>query len=74
MATITILLADDHAVVRSGVKAYLETQSDLQVVGECSSGEEAVRIAGELVPEAAEECPELLSTRSPKCRGLWRER
>jgi NarL family two-component system response regulator LiaR len=43
--TITILLVDDHAIVRSGVRAYLETQPDLRVVGEASSGSEAVRLA-----------------------------
>jgi NarL family two-component system response regulator LiaR len=51
--TISILLVDDHAVVRSGVRAYLETQPDLQVAGEASSGEEAVRLAAELVPDVA---------------------
>jgi NarL family two-component system response regulator LiaR len=49
--TITILIVDDHAVVRSGVRAYLETQPDLQVVGEAASGKDAVRLAAETVPD-----------------------
>ncbi len=50
-AAITVLIVDDHAIVRSGVRAYLETQPDLQVVGEAGSGAEAVRVAGEQVPD-----------------------
>jgi two-component system, NarL family, response regulator LiaR len=50
---ITILIADDHEVVRQGIRAYLAAQPDLEVVGEASSGEEAVRLAGELVPDVA---------------------
>ncbi len=48
---ITILIVDDHAVVRSGVRAYLETQLDFQVVGEAASGSDAVRLAAEAVPD-----------------------
>jgi two-component system response regulator NreC len=46
-----IVLADDHAVVRQGLKALLEEEPDLTVVGEVSSGLEAVRICGELRPD-----------------------
>jgi len=48
---ITLLLVDDHAVVRSGVRAYLETQPDLEVLAEAASGEEAIRLAAEHVPD-----------------------
>ena len=48
---ITVLLVDDHAVVRKGVRGYLETQPDLQVIGEASSGEEAVTLAQDLIPD-----------------------
>lgn len=48
---ITVLIVDDHKVVRKGVRAFLETQSNLSVVGEASSGEEAVRLAEEYVPD-----------------------
>ena len=39
---ITILIVDDHSVVRQGVRAFLEAQPDLHVVGEAESGEEAI--------------------------------
>lgn len=48
---ITILLVDDHQVVRQGVRAFLDTQPDLSVVGEADSGEEAVRLAAQQVPD-----------------------
>jgi DNA-binding NarL/FixJ family response regulator len=49
--TIRILLADDHAVVRQGLKMFLGLDPDLQVVGEAENGEEAVRMAGEIQPD-----------------------
>jgi NarL family two-component system response regulator LiaR len=48
---ITVLLVDDHAVVRQGVRTFLETQADLSVVGEAGSGEEAVSLAAQYVPD-----------------------
>lgn len=48
---ITILIVDDHQMVRQGVQAFLKTQTDLSVVGEATTGEEAVRLAGEHVPD-----------------------
>ncbi len=48
---ITVLLVDDHAIVRQGVRAYLDTQPDLIVVAEASSGAEAVRLAAEHAPD-----------------------
>jgi NarL family two-component system response regulator LiaR len=47
---ISILIADDHAVVRQGLKMFLELESDFVIVGEAENGEEAVRLAGELQP------------------------
>jgi DNA-binding NarL/FixJ family response regulator len=52
-APITVLLVDDHAVVRRGVRAFFETQSDLQVVGEAESGAEGVLLAAEHAPDVA---------------------
>jgi len=49
--SISVLLVDDHAVVRQGVKTFLETQPDISVVGEAGSGEEAVKLAGQLIPD-----------------------
>lgn len=47
----TILLVDDHEVVRKGVRSYLETVPDFQVVGEASSGEEGIELVSELIPD-----------------------
>lgn len=49
--TITVLIVDDHAVVRQGIRAYLSTQPDLQVVGEAGSGAEGVALVTETVPD-----------------------
>ncbi len=46
-----ILLADDHSVVRRGFRLILETQSDMEVVGEASNGREAVQLAEKLQPD-----------------------
>jgi two-component system response regulator NreC len=46
-----ILLADDHAVLRAGLRLLLEAQPDLKVVGEAGDGREAMRLAEELKPE-----------------------
>jgi NarL family two-component system response regulator LiaR len=48
---ITVLLVDDHEVVRSGVSAFLESQPDFEVVGEAKSGVEAVELALKHVPD-----------------------
>jgi DNA-binding NarL/FixJ family response regulator len=50
---IRILLADDHDVMRSGLRAMLEAQKDWQVCGEANEGQEAVRLALELKPDIA---------------------
>jgi len=49
--SISVLLVDDHAVVRQGVKAFLVTQADISVVGEAGSGEEAVQLTEQFVPD-----------------------
>jgi NarL family two-component system response regulator LiaR len=48
---ISIILVDDHEVVRNGVRAYLETLPDFQVVGEAASGEEAIGLVSDLIPD-----------------------
>ncbi len=48
---ITILLVDDHTLVRRGFRRMLEDEGDLQVVGEASSGEDSIRLAKELHPQ-----------------------
>lgn len=51
MTRITVLLVDDHVVVRSGLKALLGTQPDIDVVGEAASGEEALSAAESCSPD-----------------------
>jgi NarL family two-component system response regulator LiaR len=48
---IRVLLVDDHAVVRSGLSAFLAAFEDLELVGEAGSGEEAVRLCDRLAPD-----------------------
>jgi NarL family two-component system response regulator LiaR len=48
---IRVLLVDDHAVVRSGLSAFLLAYDDLSLVGEAGSGEEAVRLCDPLQPD-----------------------
>lgn len=48
---ITLLVIDDHLLVRQGILAFLELQPDLVVLGEANSGEQAVSMAAELTPD-----------------------
>jgi two-component system response regulator NreC len=48
MPSIRVLIADDHAVLRAGLRMLIEAQSDMQVVGEAADGPETVRRAGEV--------------------------
>jgi NarL family two-component system response regulator LiaR len=48
---ITVLLVDDHEVVRSGVRAFLDAQEDFRVVGEARSGTEAVDLVVQHIPD-----------------------
>ena len=47
----SILIADDHEVVRNGIRSYLETIPDFHVVGESASGEETLSMVAELIPD-----------------------
>lgn len=51
MDPITVLLIDDHRVVRQGLRDFLELQEDIEITGEASSGEEGVQLARELIPD-----------------------
>ena len=48
---ISVLIVDDHSVVRQGIRAFLEAQADLSVVGEAESGEQAVQLAQKYLPD-----------------------
>ncbi len=51
MSKIRILIADDHGVVRKGLRLQLEQREDFEVAGEAADGREAVRLAEELDPD-----------------------
>ena len=51
MEKISVLIVDDHAVVRQGLRTFLELQEEIEVVGEASNGLEAVEQARQLLPD-----------------------
>ncbi|ARQ69324.1 response regulator [Streptomyces marincola] len=62
---VRVLLADDQRLVRAGFRSILEDEEDIEVVGEASTGVEAVRLAGELRPDIV-----LMDIRMPEQDGL----
>ena len=62
---VSILVADDHPLLRRSLKNVLEEQADFQVVAEASDGEEAVRLATELEPDVV-----IMDIGMPKLNGL----
>ncbi len=65
MSKIRVLIADDHVIVREGLRAILEAQPDIEVVGEASDGEEAVELATKLCPDVM-----IMDISMPKLNGL----
>ncbi len=65
MGKIRILLAEDHVVVRESIRQLLERESDLEVVGEASNGEEAVRLTTQLKPDVV-----LMDVAMPHVNGI----
>ncbi|MEJ2747038.1 MAG: response regulator transcription factor [Anaerolineae bacterium] len=65
MSEITLILADDHAMVRSGLRMLLEAQSDMTIVGEVENGAEAVRQATSLQPDVI-----LMDVQMPDMNGI----
>ena len=51
MKTITIVLADDHRIVRQGLRVLLTTESDFNVIGEADDGREALELVKRLSPD-----------------------
>lgn len=62
---INIVLADDHVLVRNGIKAMLESDAAIHVIGEASNGAEALEVAGKLHPDIL-----VLDIRMPEMTGL----
>ena len=62
---VRILIADDHPVVRTGLRGMLEGQPDLEVVGEVGDGEEAVKLTERLSPDVV-----LMDLRMPGMSGV----
>ncbi len=51
MKRITVLLAEDHTIVRQGLRLLIEADGDIEIVGEAKTGREAVQMTGDLRPE-----------------------
>lgn len=62
---IRVLVVDDHAVVRRGLRMFLGDDPEIELVGEAADGEEAIRLAGELLPDVV-----LMDLLLPKVDGV----
>lgn len=65
MEPIRVLIVDDHTLFRRGLRSLLETQEDIEVIGEAANGLEAVEKARELMPDLI-----LMDIWMPQCNGL----
>jgi DNA-binding NarL/FixJ family response regulator len=62
---ISVLLVEDQCLVRSGLRALLDREADISIVGEATDGEEAIRMVGELHPDLV-----LMDIKLPKVDGI----
>ncbi len=62
---VTILLVDDHSVMRDGLRSLLQTQGDLTVVGEASTGRQAIQMVKDLSPDVV-----VMDVRMPDLNGF----
>jgi len=65
MQKITVLLADDHTVVRQGLRSLLEAEEDMNVTGEAGNGRQAVQMAKRLQPDVV-----VMDIAMPSLNGL----
>lgn len=65
MSKIKVMIADDHALVREGISAFLRMSSDIEVVGEAADGLEAIEVAREINPDVI-----LMDIAMPRLGGL----
>lgn len=63
--TITVMLAEDHLIVREGLRVLLQTESDIKVIGEAATGDEAVTMAATLHPNVI-----VMDIAMPRLNGL----
>ena len=62
---VRILIADDHLIIRQGLRLILETEADFELVGEADDGFKAVQLAAELKPDVI-----LMDLRMPNMDGI----
>jgi len=65
MAKIRVLLAEDHAIMREGVREFIQREADMEVVGEAGDGEEAVKLTNHYKPDVV-----VMDIRMPKLNGI----
>jgi DNA-binding NarL/FixJ family response regulator len=65
MEPLTVIIADDHQFFRDGVRALLDTQPDMECVGEASTGDEVIRLSAEVQPDVV-----LMDVQMPGMSGV----
>lgn len=65
MEKLRVLIADDHPLFRDGMRGLLSTQPDIEVVGEATTGEEAIKLSSELEPDVV-----LMDVKMPGLGGI----